>query len=173
MKIVIAIMKIIEIVNEKIARAASYLAILLILTLCYEVFARYIFGAPTSWSFDVTYFLCSLAMVLTLAYTWQQNAHVSVDMILVKFPVKVQALINVIFMITMFFLTWILIVGVMFPDVIKSWQILERGTLGSLPPIYPYKTWILIGTFMLTMQGINVFIKELYRLINGKELKIT
>jgi len=94
-------------------------------------------------------------------------------MILVKFPVKIQALINVIFMIIMFFLTWILIVWAMIPDVINSWRILERGTLGSFPPIYPYKTWILVGTLMLTLQGVNVFIRELYRLIHGKELKIT
>jgi len=173
MKNVIAIMKFIDFITTITAKAASYACLLLILTLCYEVVARYAFGAPTTWSFDATYFLCSIAMVLTLAYTWQQKGHVSVDMILAKFPVKVQALLNIIFMLIIFFLTWIMIVGVMFPHVIESWRILERSSIGYMPPIYPYKTWILAGTILLTLQGVNVFISELYRLINGKELKVS
>jgi TRAP-type mannitol/chloroaromatic compound transport system permease small subunit len=170
MKTVIAIMKIIESINEKIAKITSYCLILLILSLVYEVFARYVFSAPTVWSSDATYFLCSIAIIFAMAYTWQMGGHVSVDMILVKFSVKAQAFWNVFFMLTMFFLCWILIVWAMVPNVIESWRILERSSIGYFPPIYPYKTWILIGTFMLVLQGVNVFIKEIYRLIKGKEL---
>ena len=173
MKTVIAVMKIINIFNEKIAWLASFCLPLLILSLIYEVVARYFFDAPTTWSSDATYFLCSLALVLALAYTWQVGGHVSVDMILVKFSVKVQAFLNVFFLLTMFFLCWFLIVWAMVPAVIESWRILERSTIGYFPPIYPYKTWILIGTFMLVLQGFNVFIKEIYRLIKGKELTVS
>jgi TRAP-type mannitol/chloroaromatic compound transport system permease small subunit len=173
MKTVIAIMKMIEIFNEKVAKIASYCLILLILSLVYEVFARYVFSAPTAWSSDATYFLCSIALIFAMAYTWQTGGHVSVDMLLVKFPVKVQAFLNVFFMLILFFLCWFLIIGQMVPDAIQSWRILERSAIGYFPPIYPYKTWILIGTLMLVIQGINVFIKELYRLIKGKELQLS
>jgi TRAP-type mannitol/chloroaromatic compound transport system permease small subunit len=61
----------------------------------------------------------------------------------------------------------------MVPEVIQSWRILERSSIGYFPPIYPYKTWILIGTLILVLEGINVFIKELYRLIHGKELTLS
>jgi len=173
MKTVIAVMKIVETINEKVAKITSYCLILLILSLVYEVFARYVFNAPTTWSSDATYFLCSIALIFAMAYTWQTGGHVSVDMILVKLPVKVQAFLNVFFMLTMFFLCWLMIIGVMVPHVIESWRILERSSIGYFPPIYPYKTWILIGTLMLVIQGINVFIKELYRLIKGKELQLS
>ena len=173
MQTVIAIIKIIESINEKIAKITSYCLILLILSLVYEVFARYVFDAPTTWSSDATYFLCSIAIIFAMAYTWQTGGHVSVDMILVKFPVKVQAFLNVFFMLTMFFLCWLMIVGVMVPEVIQSWRILERSAIGYFPPIYPYKTWILIGTLMLVFQGFIVFIKELYRLVKGKELIVS
>jgi TRAP-type mannitol/chloroaromatic compound transport system permease small subunit len=173
MKTVIAMMKIIDVINQKIAMIASYCLILMILSLVYEVFARYAFNAPTVWSTDATYFLCSIALIFAMAYTWQTGGHVSVDMILVKFPVKVQAFLNVFFMLTLFFLCWLLIIGSMVPHVIESWRILEKSSIGYFPPIYPYKTWILIGTFMLVLQGVNVFIKELYRLIKGKELTVS
>jgi TRAP-type mannitol/chloroaromatic compound transport system permease small subunit len=104
MKTVIAMMKVIEKFNERIAKVTSYCLILLILSLVYEVFARYAFNAPTAWSSDATYFLCSIAIIFAMAYTWQTGGHVSVDMILAKLPVKVQAFLNVFFMLTMFFL---------------------------------------------------------------------
>ncbi|HOG17915.1 MAG: Tripartite ATP-independent periplasmic transporter [Syntrophaceae bacterium PtaU1.Bin231] len=173
MKTVIAMMKVIDAINEKIAKITSYCLILLILSLVYEVVARYAFNAPTVWSSDATYFLCSIALIFAMAYTWQTGGHVSVDMILVKFPVRVQAFLNVFFMVTMFFWCWFMIIGAMVPHVIESWRILERSSIGYFPPIYPYKTWILIGTLMMILQGFNVFIKELYRLIQGKELTVS
>jgi TRAP-type mannitol/chloroaromatic compound transport system permease small subunit len=172
MKTVIAIMRVINIVNAKIARIVSFCMPLFILSLVYEVFARYVFGAPTTWSFDATYFLCSLAMMLTMAYTWQMNGHVGVDIFLKKLPIKVQAAWLSICLILLFFVSWIMIIGVMISDVINSWRILEHSTIGFLPPIYPFKTWILIGTIMLAFQGFNVLVKELYLLIKGKELII-
>ncbi|MBW6484986.1 MAG: TRAP transporter small permease subunit [Syntrophobacterales bacterium] len=173
MKTVIGFIKIVDVINEKIAKLASYCLILLILSLVYEVFARYAFNSPTVWSSDATYFLCSIALIFAMAYTWQTGGHVSVDMILVKFPVKVQAFLNVFFMLTLFFLCWVMIVWAMVPNVIESWRILERSSIGYFPPIHPYKTWILIGTLLLVFQGVNVFIKEIYRLIKGKELKVS
>ena len=140
MKTVIAFMKIVDVINEKIAKIASYFLILLILSLVYEVFARYAFNAPTVWSSDATYFLCSIALIFAMAYTWQTGGHVSVDMILVKFSVKAQAFLNVFFMLTLFFVCWFLIIGAMIPHVIESWRILERSSIGYFPPIYPYKT---------------------------------
>jgi TRAP-type mannitol/chloroaromatic compound transport system permease small subunit len=173
MKTVIAVMKIIDIVNAKIARVVSYCMPLFVLSLVYEVFARYVFDSPTSWSFDVTYFLCSLAMMLTMAYTWQTNAHVGVDIFLKKLPVKVQAAWMSLCLLLLFFVTWLMIIGVMISDVVHSWSILERSTIGFMPPVYPFKTWILIGTVMMAFQGFNVFVKQLHLLIKGEELIIT
>lgn len=170
MKTVIAIMKVINVANTKIAKIVSYCMPLFILSLVYEVFARYVFRAPTTWSFDVTYMLCSIAMMLTMAYTWQMNAHVGVDIFVKKLPFKVRAAWQSACMLILFFMTWLMIVYVMFVDVVNSWRILEHSTIGFLPPIYPFKTWILFGTIILVFQGFNVLVKDLYALIMGKEL---
>ncbi len=170
MKTIIEIVKMINSFNEKVARYVSYLIFLLILTLTYEVVVRYGFNSPTQWSFDMTYFLCSAAMILGMAYTWQSGGHVAVDLIANKLPRRVAAGLNVFFMIILFFLCWIGIFWVFTPHLLNSWQILERSTTGYMPPIYPYKTWVYIGVAMLILEGIVVFIKELYILIKGEEL---
>ncbi len=170
MNIIKAIIKFIHKMNEKIAKLFSYCIVLLILALCYEVVARYVFNAPTTWSFDATYFFCSAAMIFGMAYCWQLGGHVKVDIFSVKLPRRVNAALQCIFMVVLFFVCWINILHSMFLDVIKSWSILERATVGFMPPIYPYKTWIMLGVFLLVLEGIVIFIKELYVLIKGEEL---
>lgn len=121
------IIKIIDTLNEQIAKVFSYLNILLILTLTYEVVSRYAFNSPTQWSFDMTYFLSSLFLVLGMAYTWQIGGHVGVDLIARKLPKRLNALVFVVFMLVLFFVTWGSIVKVMIPHVKTSWLLKERA----------------------------------------------
>jgi TRAP-type mannitol/chloroaromatic compound transport system permease small subunit len=163
------LIKVINVINEKIAKAFSFLIFLLVLTLTYEVVARYAFNKPTQWSFDATYFISSLILVLGLAYTWQIGGHVSVDLITTKLPRRVNAALKVLFIITLFFLCWFNIFRVMLPHLQSSWALKERSMTGFMPPIYPYKTWIFAGVALLVLQGVVEIIKELHVLITGDE----
>lgn len=164
------LMTVINVINEKIAKAFSFLIFLLVLTLTYEVVARYGFNKPTQWSFDATYFISSLILVLGLAYTWQIGGHVSVDLITTKLPRRVNAALKVFFILTLFFLCWLNIFRVMIPHLQSSWMLKERSMTGFMPPIYPYKTWIFAGIGLLVLQGIVELIKETYALITGREI---
>ncbi len=163
------VMKVINTINEKIAKAFSFLIFFLIATLTYEVIARYGFNKPTQWSFDATYFISSLILVLGLAYTWQIGGHVSVDLITVTLPRRVNAAIRVVFIAGLFYLCWSNIFRVMIPHLQSSWFLKERSMTGFMPPIYPFKTWIFVGVALLLLQGIVEFFKELHVLITGDE----
>lgn len=163
------LVRIINAVTAAIARTMSYLIFLLILTLTYEVVARYGFNAPTQWSFDATYFLASLILILGMAYTWQEKGHVSVDLISARLPRRVNAGIQAVFIIGLFFFCWFNIFQVMLPHLQSSWALKERSMTGFMPPIYPYKTWIFVGVILLLLQGIVEFIKEVRVLLTGDE----
>jgi len=165
------LIKVIDTFNEKIAKTFSFFIFLLIATLTYEVIARYGFDSPTQWSFDATYFICSLILVLGLAYTWQIGGHVSVDLITIKLSRRANAALRVFFIVTLFFFCWFNIFRVMIPHLQNSWMLKERSMTGFMPPIYPYKIWIFGGVAMLVMQGVVEFLKELYVLITGEELR--
>jgi TRAP-type mannitol/chloroaromatic compound transport system permease small subunit len=47
-----------------VARNASYLYLIATIATTYEVFARYIFNAPTDWAFEATIMLCSACYLL-------------------------------------------------------------------------------------------------------------
>jgi TRAP-type mannitol/chloroaromatic compound transport system permease small subunit len=169
MTIINWIIKIIDTVNARISKAASVLVFLLILTLSYEVFARYVLGKPTQWSFDLTYFISSLFLILSMAYTWSCSEHVGVDLISSRLPKRVLAALNIIFILGLFFLAWSNIARVMYVDVLRSWALKERSTIGFMPPVYPYKTWIFTGVMMLLLQGVSQLLKEFLILFKGGE----
>lgn len=164
------VVKAIDLINEKVARFFSYLAILLVLQLCYEVFCRYVLSKPNIWSFDATYFISSILIIFGLAYTWKKGGHVGVDLFSGGLNKRIAAAIFLFFMITLFFTTWGNILREMIKNLIFSWGIKEKSMSGSMPPIYPYKTWMALGVVAFLLQGVSEFLKSLYVLLTGKEL---
>jgi TRAP-type mannitol/chloroaromatic compound transport system permease small subunit len=51
----------------------------------YEVIARYVFNAPTIWSFDLTYMLYGAMFMLGAAYALHKGAHIRTDFLLGQF----------------------------------------------------------------------------------------
>jgi TRAP-type mannitol/chloroaromatic compound transport system permease small subunit len=156
----------IDALTAAIAKVVAWLLLPLVLFIAYEVVMRYAFNRPTLWVFDMSYFLSSLVVSLGAAYTLQRKGHVSVDVFYERFPERVRALIDVTFYLLLFFTTWLLIINVMVPHVINSWQRNELAATGIWrPPIYPFKTWILAGVVLLVLQGVAEFIRALFVLL--------
>jgi len=166
---VTGIITIIETVIEKIGKAVAWLMIPLTLTLVYEVILRYGLGKPTVWSFDVTYMICSVFVVMGLSYALQAKAHVSVDILFNKFSKRTQSIFNILFYTVLLFPCLALIISRMVPHILRSWRIGEIAVTGTwLPPIYPFKTWVLIGIILLLLQGVSELLKNI-KLLTDKE----
>jgi TRAP-type mannitol/chloroaromatic compound transport system permease small subunit len=156
--------------NELLAKLFSWSIVLLVLTMTYEVISRYVFGAPTLWSYDVSYFLSSLMIMMGMAYTLRIKGHVNIDIVYSRFSPRARALLDVVFALILFFPLFVLIMAAMIPHVMFSWRIEERSWVGTwLPIIYPYKTWVAVGVGMLLVQGTVEFLRNLYVAITGGE----
>lgn len=163
------IIAILDLINERIARFFAWFILPIVLSLVYEVIMRYVFGSPTAWSFDVTYMLCSLFIIMGLGYNLQVKGHVSVDIVYNRFTPRVRALLYIIFSLILFFPCWVLIIKAMVPYLINSWTWKERATIGTwMPPIYPFKTWIFAGLILFILQGVSEFLKNLLVLLRGE-----
>ncbi len=170
MKAATAIVRAIDRFNEWVAKFSSYFMFALVLTLVYEVVLRYIFKNPTLWSYDVTYMLSSIYLTFGLAHTFKAGGHVSVDLITERLPPRVRALLTCTLALILFFPLFYLMMKVMIPNLQMSWMFKEKAAVGTwLPPIYPFKAWTLLGIFLLFVQGISEFIKDLMVLITGGE----
>lgn len=60
---------------------AAMLLVPLVLATTWEVVARYAFGSPTIWAYEVGYSLTGAHFLLALAYTLREGAHIRIDVL--------------------------------------------------------------------------------------------
>lgn len=69
----------VDAMSRALARIAELVTLVLVASMIYEVAARYVFGAPTIWAFDISYMCTGTLFVLGAAYALRQDAHVRID----------------------------------------------------------------------------------------------
>ncbi|MBW2127177.1 MAG: TRAP transporter small permease subunit, partial [Deltaproteobacteria bacterium] len=151
--------------------AVAWLMLPLIFELVYDAVARYLFNAPTVWSFDLSYMLCGVLFMIGGAYTLLEEAHIRIEVFYIKFSERGKAIADVIGYLIFFFpaIGALFYFGIFYAA--ESWETLERSMSSYWsPPIYPFKTIIPLAAFLLLLQGIAKFINALAMIIKGKEL---
>src|SRR5512134_392287 len=78
-------------VNTWVGKAFAWSILALTLVIAYEVFARYIFRAPTGWGFDASYMLYGTLFMMAGAYALSRGAHVRGDFLYRMFSPRTQA----------------------------------------------------------------------------------
>ncbi len=166
-----AFLNILDSISEWTGRGVSWIVLVITIMMGYEVLMRYVFNAPTQWAYDLTYMLGGTFFFVGATYTLKMRGHVRIDIIYNRFTPRTQALIDVIFSLIFFFPVWIGLLYNLIPYVYLSWSVAERSLESYWrPPIYPFKTVMPIGTFLLLLQGTAEFIRSLSVLIKGKSL---
>jgi TRAP-type mannitol/chloroaromatic compound transport system permease small subunit len=149
-------------------KLASWLLVMLILCIAYNVFMRYALNAPTIWSFDVSYMLGGAMYLLGLAWVLQRDENVRVDIISARFPHRTKLIIDVALNSVLFFPLVFFIFLTSLKITIHSWKIGElASTTIFYPPIYPLRTVITIALFLLLLQGIVNVARSLTQLAKG------
>ena len=68
--------KVLDQISILSGKSFGWLIIPMVLCLVYEVFARYLFNAPTLWAYDMTYMLYGSHFMLGAAYTLAMQGHI-------------------------------------------------------------------------------------------------
>lgn len=146
-------------------RAVSWLIVPMVLSLVWEVIARYVFNAPTAWAYDMTYMLYGSFFMLGAAYTLLRQGHIRTDTFYGQWPPRVQGAVDAACYLVFFFppLIALLWVGIDF-----FWVSFQRGerVVSSpwMPVIYPLKLVIPLTCFLLILQGTAEFARSLWAL---------
>jgi TRAP-type mannitol/chloroaromatic compound transport system permease small subunit len=156
-------------INDATAAVIIYLVVALTLVLGYEIIARYAFNSPTKWAFDISYMLGGTFFLFGQAYALRHRRHVRIDIFSSRFSTRTQAAVDVICYLVFFFPLWIGMLVYLYPYVMFSWSVQERSMQSYWQPlIYPFKTLMPIGLFLLVLQGVADFVRKLMTLL-GKE----
>lgn len=156
---------------ERLGRLISVLILVLIGTMSYEVFARYLFNAATAWSYDSSYMIGGSMMLLGASYTLLHKGHVRVDILYERLSLRVRNIIDLVFTLLIFFP----FVSVLtYNSFVSALTALERGTRSDfgiwMPLVWPFRLVISIAFALLLVAGISWFIKLIVSLKEGEAI---
>lgn len=150
----------IDTLNEYTGRITAFLILPLVLVVAYEVFARYLFNAPTIWAFEATNFIYGVHFMLAFGFTLKHNGHVAIDVFEARLPTRARAMLRLVVGVVVFLPTVGLLAFGSIRYALDSWGHWERASTSWAPALYPYKTLMAIGFVLLFLQGISSLIHD-------------
>ena len=150
-------------------KAFAWLIVLLMLTVCVEVFKRYLLNAPTAWIYDANNMMYGTLFMMCGAYTLSQNGHVRGDFLYGSMQPRTQAKLDLLLYIVFFFPGIVALVYAGTDYAAYSWHINEHSNVTSDgPPVYPFKTMIPIAGALVLLQGFAEVVRCVVCLKTGK-----
>lgn len=160
-----------KVVGEWSGKLFAWLVLPMTLGLAYEVFARYMFNAPTIWAYDVTYMLYGSHFMLGAAYALYRGQHIRTDIFYEKFTTRWKGIVDASLYLLLFFPGLIFFMFAGWDEALHAWDIRERSDASPWRPIvYPFKTVVPVAAVLLLIQGISEFFKSTYAAIKGRKL---
>jgi len=153
----------IDILNETIVRAASWLVLAMVLLICYDVTMRYSFHQGSVALQELEWHLFALIFLLGSAYTLKHNNHVRVDILYQSqyLSNKHRAMINILGIILFLIPFCVLILITTWPFVENAYYYLEGSPdPGGLPYRYLLKGSILVAFTLLILQGVAELLRN-------------
>jgi len=168
----IRLVRIIDKFTDTTGTWVAWLNMPLVLIVSYEVFARYLFNAPTMWSFDMTYMLYGTIFMLGSAYALHKGAHIRTDFFFEKWSIRTKGVIDSIAYLVFFFPSIFVFMLVSGSEGWYSFTINEESEQTPWRPIlWPYKMVVPLTCFLLLVQGVSEAIKSLWAARTGIELE--
>lgn len=163
-----SLLKAIDATSDWSGKIVTFLIYAAIGALLYEVVARYAFDAPTIWAHGVTQRIIATYTILLGAYTLRHGGHVKVDILYNRLSIRRRAILDLVTAIFFFLFCGVLLwkgIGFAWTSV----MIRERGTdVPFLAPLYPTKVMLPLGAFLILLQGLAEFTRNLVIAVTGR-----
>jgi len=164
------VLKYIDKISEWTGIFSVWIVIPLMVVVLYEVVMRHFFNAPTGWGYDTCWMLYSAQFMIGGAYTLLHKGHIRIDIVYnilsprgkLIFDTVLYAVV-VLFVMALF--TW---AGVKFAA--YAWTTGEKlSTTNWFFPSGPSKTIIPVAFFLLGLQSLAEFVRNISILMKEKE----
>ncbi|MDE0725076.1 MAG: TRAP transporter small permease subunit [Alphaproteobacteria bacterium] len=168
MSMIRAVVRSIDIFNERLGRIVAWFALALVLTQFTVVLLRYVFGLGFIPMQESIIFMHSMLFLVAAGYTLLHDGHVRVDIFYGGATEINKARVNFFGVLVFLWpicamLTWkaLIFVG-------ASVRVWEGSPEGTFMPFWLLKCMLLVFPFVLTLQGFSVLIKS-WLIMTGQE----
>jgi len=155
-------------------KAFAWAIMIMIIGISWEVFLRYVLGAPTVWSFDISYIMYGTLFMMGGAYTLSRDGHVRGDFIYRLWHPRTQAKVELVLYFLFFFpgVTALVLSGWKYAA--RSWGFLEISVNSPAGiPVFQFKTVIVAAGLLLFVQGIAQVFRCILCIRTGEWLRAT
>ncbi len=171
MAILRRVLRTIDRISETAGQVGKWFALVLVVVASFDAIARHFFNAPTIWAYDTITMAGGTIYLLGASYNYLHDAHTRVDVVYQYLSDRKKAIFNVVFSVILFFPMMIAMLYMATKWAIRAWTINEV-LFNSFwyPPAGPYRTIFALGLFLLVLQGLANFIRDLYFAIRGQTI---
>lgn len=153
--------RVIDAVNERIGRFCAWLVVLAILVSAGNAISRKWFNFSSNGLLELQWYLFGAVFMLGAAWTMKSNEHVRVDVVSSRLRRGTRNWIEVFGLLIFFFPFVLLHLYLSWPFFRISWTTQEWSTNPGGLIIWPAKGLILLGFFLLSLQGLSEVIKRI------------
>ena len=142
-------------ITSALGRAATWLALVVVLLQFALVVVRYLFGFGSVWLTETVIYAHAAMFMLAAAWTLQAGGHVRVDIFYSDASMRTKALIDLVGALLLLLPFMIVLIRLSVPYAARSWTILEHSQEASgLPLVFVLKTLIPLFALLMALQGI-------------------
>lgn len=150
----------VDALNYRVGRIAMYLLFVMGAMLLYSTLSRLIFGVPINWVLEMSQFVLSAYYLVGGAYALQLDQHVRMDLIYGRLDARRRAITDAFtILFVIFFLAVLLIGGISSTNYAIQYN--QRNYTAWSPVLWPVKVVMTAGVFLMLLQCISTFIKDL------------
>lgn len=150
-------------------RVVAWMIVPMVLSLCWEVIARYVFNAPTQWAYDMTFMLYGSFFMLGAAFTLQRKGHVRTDSLYAGWSARRQAVVDLLGHLLMLLPFAGVFVFVGWGYFVKAYTTNETFVSSAWQPItWPFKLSMPVTGALLLLQGASECLKCIDTLRRGQ-----
>ncbi len=170
MNLLTSVLRSVDWLVERTGWLVASLTVVLMLTMTYEVIARYVFNHPTFWSYDTTYMMGAVLWVFAGSYELLRRGHVRVDLFYERYSPRKKLITDLV-------LTPPLLFTALSVMIYQAWKLALHGlavgelSLGGIwqPSVVPLRFAVAVGFSLLGLAAVGWFLRDLLSLITGKK----
>jgi TRAP-type mannitol/chloroaromatic compound transport system permease small subunit len=159
---------VIDRINQSAGWSVSWLGLLIMGLTLWEVISRFVFNKATLWAHGGTLIAFGFYIMLTGGYVSLHDLHVRVDILWSRWSSKRKAIADLV----MSLLGFLFVGVILWASVPWAWEsfLIRERSITTLQrfPVYPVKLAIALGAFLLLIQLVAKFIRDIYK-AKGRE----
>ena len=160
MRMLLALARAIDLANERIGRAVTWLVLVMVLVSSINASVRYLFNWGSNAWLELQWYLFAAVFLLCAGYTLLHNEHIRIDVVASHLSRRTQVWIDIFG--TLFFLlpVALFLVWLSWPIFMNAWNSNEVSSNAGGLPRWPVRFLVPFGFLLLSLQGISELIKR-------------